>query len=299
MSRNNEDRFGAHAPGADPNIVPQLVNNSVDSFQGGAADPASAPLSFTVPTEIITLPSGGKHYPEEHPLHGKNEIEIRHMTAKDEDVLNSKALLKKGIAIDRLLQGVIVNKRIKVDSLLVGDKNALIVAARITGYGEDYSTKVSCPACGVASDCDFDLDESLIVNSGENIDDVEAILVESGVFSLTLPRTKFTVEVRLMTGADEKKIIKLAQSKQIHKLPDTPLTDQFRAFIVSVDGNTNRVDINRFIDLMPARDARHLRNVYSKIMPNVELKHNFECDGCGYEQVIDIPFTVDFFWPRR
>jgi len=119
--RNNEDRVGA--AGSDTSApTPDLVNEK-------------SPLTFTTPTEFVELPTRGRFYPEDHPLHNVEEIEIRFMTAKDEDILSSKTLLKKGVAIDRLLQNVIVDKRINVGDLFVGDKNALIVASRITGYG--------------------------------------------------------------------------------------------------------------------------------------------------------------------
>tara|TARA_R100000008_G_scaffold86693_2_gene80953 strand:+ start:1308 stop:2201 length:894 start_codon:yes stop_codon:yes gene_type:complete len=297
MSRNNADRIGSFTPNADPPVVPPMVDNSNTNFQSDPVDATTGPLSYAVPTEIVTIPSLGEHYPEGHPLRGVDEIEIRHMTAKDEDILNSRTFLKKGTAVDRLLQGVIVDKRIKLDSLLVGDKNALIVAARVTGYGEEYNTKITCPSCGSTDDHNFDLDDAVVMNRGDNVQGVTP--VGGGVFSLTLPKTGMPVEVRLLTGADEKRLLKMSQKKQAHKLPDSPLTDQFKSFIVSVDGNTDRQDINSFIDIMPALDARHLRTVYAKIMPNIELKHPYDCEGCGYEQVIDIPFTVDFFWPRR
>ena len=116
MSRNNEERFGVHTPDLDSSIVPPMVNNSANNMQNGA-DPTTAPLSFSVPTEIVTIPSQGKYYPEGHALHGVEEVEIRHMTAKDEDTLNSKSLLKKGTAIDVLLQSMIVDKNIKVKKL--------------------------------------------------------------------------------------------------------------------------------------------------------------------------------------
>ena len=122
--RNNEDRLGTKS--IDGDTPPQTR----EAHSG-------ASFSFSTPTEFVELPSGGRFYPQEHPLHGKGEIEIRHMTAKDEDILTSETLIKKGIAVERLLQNVIVDKSIDVASLLVGDKNALVIATRVTGYGAD------------------------------------------------------------------------------------------------------------------------------------------------------------------
>ena len=130
MSRNNQGRTGAPKR-PEPADVP--------------VTPPAGGFSFATPTEFVELPTQGKYYPEGHPLHGEESIEIRYMTAKDEDILTSETLLKKGLAIERLLQSVIVNKAIDVNTLYVGDKNAILIAARITGYGNQYTTRTLCP----------------------------------------------------------------------------------------------------------------------------------------------------------
>ena len=134
MSRNS-DRLGAQSvqSSAPP---PQITQNN-----------DANPFSFVVPTEFVELPSKGKYYPEHHPLHNQETIELKHMTAKEEDILTSRALLKKGVALDRLLDSIIIDKRIKGENLFVGDRNAILLAARISGYGSDYSTKITCPSC--------------------------------------------------------------------------------------------------------------------------------------------------------
>ena len=104
-------------------------------------------LSFVVPTEFVDLPSAGRFYPPSHPLHNKEHVEIKYMTAKEEDILTSQSLLEKGLALDRLISNLLVNKKINVDSLLVGDKSAILIAARSSGYGADYETDVGCPSC--------------------------------------------------------------------------------------------------------------------------------------------------------
>ena len=140
LSRNNEERFGAHGDaGSDP--VAAMPN----------------PLDFVSPTEHVELPSRGRGYPQGHPLHNQETIEIKYMTAKEEDILSSQSLIRKGLAIDRMLQSVLINKDVQVKDLLIGDKNALTVAARVTGYGADYVTTVTCPACSTEQEFDFDL----------------------------------------------------------------------------------------------------------------------------------------------
>jgi hypothetical protein len=134
--RNNEDRLGP----------PVMEDTSAASVQQPTV-PQTAGLQFVSPTEFVDLPSGGKFYPEGHPLHGKDTLEIKFMTAKEEDILTSKSLLKKGVAIDRMLQNLIVDNNVKLDYLLSGDKNAILIVSRISGYGSEYAVRLSCPAC--------------------------------------------------------------------------------------------------------------------------------------------------------
>ena len=145
MARNNRDRTGSKATDDSPPI-PKVLEKTTDS---------ETSFSFVSPTEFVELPSKGLFYPEGHSLHGIDTVEIRYMTAKDEDILTSKALLRKGVAIDRLLKNVIVDSGVRIDDLLIGDKNAILVATRITGYGPEYNTKVGCVACGEVTEFNF------------------------------------------------------------------------------------------------------------------------------------------------
>ena len=282
MSRNNEDRLGSPlAP--DQALPPQEMQQMAQQ----------SAMSYVVPTELVDIPSKGKFYPEDHPLHNKTEIEIRHMTAKDEDILVNQSFLKKGIAIDKLLESVIVDKSIKIADLLVGDKNALVIATRITGYGSDYQAQVACPSCGTVQEKDFDLGEATVYNesSGET--------TESGTFLITLPKTGAIVEVRPLTGRDEARLSSSNSTRKKHKLPPMGLTDQMKMYVDSVSVNSNPVPVDQFIDNMPAIDSRYLRSQYKTCLPNVELAQHFECTSCGYEQVLEVPFTTDFFWPKQ
>jgi len=277
MSRN-ENRLGAKdQTGAE---APPISNK--DSI-----------LDFVLPTEFVDLPTKGRFYPEDHPLHHKESVEIRYMTAKDTDILTSKSLLKKGVAVDRMLQNVIVDSGIKIDELYSGDKNAILIAARINGFGAEYKTKVTCPSCGESSDNSFNLE-------GVECDPLkdEAEISANGTFKVELPVTKITVEVRLLTGADEKKIFRQSEKRKKHNLPETNLTDQYKLFIVSLNGETDRGLVDKFVDLMPARDSTYLRTIYEKASPNIDLTQEYICGSCDAETQIDIPFSANFFWPN-
>jgi sarcosine oxidase delta subunit len=287
--RNNEERFGATPVQGDAPLT------NLNQETAHEEKPPITPLSFSTPTEFVDLPSKGLYYPEGHPLHGKESIEIRFMTAKDEDILTSKSLLKKGIAIDRLLQNIIVDKSINLNTLLTGDKNAIIVAARVTGYGSSYQTKIACPSCGESSKVDFDL-EGGIVKESQEIEDVEDN--GDGTFVATTPRGQIKVKMKLLDGMAEKNLSKLTAAKKKNNQPESTLSDQLRMAITAVEGQEDQMLVNAFIKSLPASDARYLRDVYAKKMPNVDLKHDYECQSCGYEQEMEVPFTSDFFWPK-
>ena len=300
--RNNEDRTGGRrASGA--SVPPQAISPTIPSSE--TTGPAGKPLDFACPTEFVDLPSKGRFYPKEHPLHNKDSLEIRYMTAKDEDILTSKSLLKKGIAIDRFLQNIIVDKNIELSSLLVGDKNALVVASRITGYGANYATKVACPSCGTSQDYSFDLEASKVNEGGsEALEEnpemaAAAVATDNNTWRIECPKSKVTVEVKLLTGVEEKYMLKSQAMKKKNKLPEAVLTDQLRQTFVSVNGDSSQLSINTFIDVMPALDSRYVRSIYEKLMPNLDLTQEFECHSCGFEQEMEVPFTTDFFWPKR
>ena len=284
MVRNNEDRVGASVP-ADPPPPPVMGSPS----QASSAD---QPFSFVTPTEFVELPSKGRFYPESHPLHNAETIEIRYMTAKDEDTLTSQSLLKRGIALDRLLQNVIVDKNIKADNLLVGDKNAILVATRISGYGADYPTKVQCESCGSVTTYEFNLSD-ISSAGGASLE-----LDENGIFYCDLPKMKVSLGLKLLYGTDEKRLTKLAERRKKKNLPEAALTDQFMAIIASVNDSTDPKHIAALIDNMPAHDSRWLRLYYGTAVPNTDLSQEYECSNCGITEEVMIPFTTEFFWPK-
>lgn len=287
--RNNDERIGA---------VQQQDSPAPTQAQG-----AMNGLNFIAPTEFVEIPSKGKFYPQGHPLHNKDVVEIKHMTAREEDILTSQTLLKQGVAIDRFLQSVLKDKSIDVSTLLVGDKNALIVAARCTGYGHDYETSITCPRCGTESKHEVDLSEISHLEDGYHQDTAEEALpnVEGpndyGNYLITLPVTNAVFEVKLMTGADEKAFTKRMETRKKKKLGEAIMTDQFKTFTVSINGVNIARQIHNFIDNLPVKDSRFLRTAYNAIAPASRLKYDFECPNCGHEREVEVPITAQFFWP--
>ena len=285
MSRRNSGRTGRKKTSESP-------------APAATTTPALDPLHFVAPTEFVELPSRGLGYPEGHPLFENDVIEIRFMTAKDEDILTSATLLKKGVAIDRFLQNVIVDKSITINELLIGDKNAILIAARSSGYGNLYETQVTCPSCGTKNNLTFDLNNTSV---SESKTDPELGITNTtdGTFMVNMPYTKFNVEVRLMTGEDEQQLARNSATRKKNRLQETAMTDQYKRMIVSVNGHRDQSVLSRYIDNMPLMDARHLRLAYKLVAPNVEIKETLTCVSCEHQQEVDVPFGADFFWPDR
>lgn len=251
-------------------------------------------FSFVVPTEFVELPSQGRFYPEGHPLRGQDSIEIRQMTAKEEDMLTSRTLLKKGVALDRVIASLIVDKSIDPDSLVVGDRNAIIIATRVSGYGNVYETKVSCPNCGTKQDYSFDLNHANIYD-GADARDLGVQTNDDGTFNVSLPRTGVDVRFRLLNGRDEKMFVNGMQSDKKTK-SEKNITRQLAAIVVSLNGDTSMQAKQYFIENVPSIDSRHLRLAYRLAAPNVDLTQQFVCGECSHEQEMEVPLSADFFW---
>ena len=276
MSRN-KDRLGGHQP--EHTETPMQFN----------------PLNFVAPTEFVELPSKGRGYPQEHPLHGQETIEIKFMTAKEEDILTSQSLLKNGLAVDRFLQNIIIDKRIKPDDLIIGDKNAILIAARGSGYGYDYETTVICPECGTKNRMEFDLRNPKVVGEFK-VDQTIISQIDNGTYSTQMPFSKFTIQFRLMTGADET-ILSQAIVNTPEESGTNLLTGQFKRLITSIEGHTEQSVIDQYVENMPTIDSRHFKICLRSITPNVEIKETLNCKSCGFEKEVEVPFGTDFFWP--
>ncbi len=255
-------------------------------------------LDFVTPTEFVELPSAGRFYDTSHPLHRQETVEIRFMTAKDEDILTSQTLLRKGMALEKFLQNVLIDKSINPASLLIGDRNAILVAARVTGYGPNYETNTPCPACGNKSVFAFNLNDGSVYG-GDDLGDLEIDETDRGTFITTLPMTKISAEFRLLTGEDESFIARNNARRKKASALETNLTTQLARCIVGLNDDTDKSIINQFVELMPAFDSRHMRSAIKAVTPNIDLTQHYQCSECNHEQEMEVPFTTDFFWPNR
>ena len=247
------------------------------------------------PTEIIPLPSKGFIYPAGNPL-AAGVIEMKYMTAKEEDILTSQNLIKQGVVLDKLFESLIVTP-INYNDLYVGDKNAIMVAARILGYGKDYVVEVDDPfSPGTKQKVTIDLTQ---IEHKE----VDYSLFEAGknAFDYQLPTSGRTITFRLMTHGVEKEIqteIKSMNKSFTKTGIDRELTTRLKHLIIAVDGETGRATINNFVDNeLFATDSRALRQHIKSMSPDLDLTYTFVSDATGDVKEMDIPIGIAFFWP--
>ena len=247
---------------------------------------------FQFPTEEVTLPSKGLLYPEGSPLRS-GKVTMKYMTAKEEDILTNQNYIKNGTVIDKLLQSLIVDAT-KIEDLLIGDKNAILVAARILGYGQDYTFKYPHPETGEDEEVTIDLTEA-----DDKIIDESKMIEGKNEFEFELPTSKMLLTFKLLTQADDKKIeAELKGLKKINKNASPELTTRLKHVIQSVNGDRTIKTIRDFVDKQfLARDARAFRAYLETIMPDINLSFDLTFDDGSVIEDVTVPIGVNFFWP--
>jgi len=241
------------------------------------------------PTEVVDLPSKGLIYPKDNPL-SSGKIEMKYMTAREEDILTNQNYISKGIVLDKLIESLIVSK-VNFNDIVVGDKNALLIASRILGYGKDYTFRAyNSDTQGIA---DFTVDLTTLNDKMLEVGDLK----EEGVnnFDFILPYSKTPITFKLLTHGDEKSIEReLTGLKKIRPDASPEISTRLKFIITSVEGDTETKTIREFVEnALLARDSRSLREEIRRISPDVELKYT----GDGAEEGINIPINLNFFWP--
>ena len=238
------------------------------------------------PTEVVDLPSQGLLYPKDSPL-SSGKVEVKYMKAKEEDILTSANLIKKGIVVEKLIESLVVDKSIDIDTILVGDKNAILVASRILAYGKEYEVEIDGQTVEVDLTTlkDKEVDKS-VFTKGVN------------EFEFELPATKRKLTFKLLTSGDEKSID--TEIKGYEKVGDGigyDLTTRLKNMILSIDGDTKRASINSFVDNeFLSRDSLAFRTYANKIMPDVDMTSEY-IDEDGEKKEFTVPMTVQFLWP--
>ena len=249
---------------------------------------------FEFPTEIIELPSKGLIYSKDNPL-SKGMIEIKYMTAREEDILSSQNLIKKGIVLDKLFESVVVEPGVNPNDIYIGDKNAILLATRILGYGADYEIEMTDP---------FTLEKQAVtINLGKvQTKDIDTeILSSDNLYKFTLPSNGKEIEFKLLTHGDEQEITKETQAlEKLNKNSSSQfdVTTRLKYMIKSVEGNTDRGFINKWVyNSFLAKDTKAFRKHVKEMSPDMDLTFQFTSQITGETEALDIPFGINFFYP--
>jgi hypothetical protein len=250
-------------------------------------------FNFEVPVESVPLPSMGVVYSSDSPLFRRELVDIRAMTAREEDILTSRALIKKGTVITHLLKSCMTDKRVDPDEMLSGDRNAIMTAVRITGYGSDYNVEVECPACSEKSKQTFDLATLPIKRLT-----VTPVAEGANLFDFTLPVSKKRVRFKFLTGADEAELAVVQERKKKQGMSSDNLVTQRLMFAIqAIDNVSDKTKIATFCRNMPARDSLELRRYIDTNEPGIEMKSWMDCPSCLEHSEVRLPIGAAFFWP--
>lgn len=267
--------------------VEQQVTRGLGTYQ------STDQRNYPFPTEIISLPSKGLCYPESSPL-SKGEITIKLMTAKEEDILTSTNLIRKGIHIDKLMESILVEPGVSPNDLLIGDKNALLVSSRVLAFGPEYEITVNDPNENEPVKVTVDL-------SKIQIKEIDASkLNRKNEYEFVLPISKTPIKFKLLTHGDEIAIGKDVEAAEKTLKQSNEITARYRRVIIEVDGNRDIGHISNFVsNRLLAGDSKGLRKYMAEITPDLDLKFEYESPFTGEKEALRIPFGVDFFYPAE
>jgi len=268
-----------------------MEQNIEQQVTRGPVQQPIAQKTYPFPTEIISLPSKGLCYPEGHPL-SKGEITIKLMTAKEEDILTSANLIKKGIQLDKLLESIVVEPGVNINDLLIGDKNAILITSRILAFGPEYDVTITDPEEREPVEVAVDLSKIKI----KEVDETK--LNRNNEYDFLLPVSKTTIKFKLLTHGDELAINKDVEASQKTLKTSNEITTRYRRIITEVDGNRDLGHISSYVtNRLLAGDSKALRKYIGEITPDLDLTFEYQSPFTGETEALRIPFGIDFFYP--
>lgn len=284
--RNNLEKLAAPEVEQEASFVPNSPKNN------------SNPFSFLQETMFVDLPSEGKYYDNE-PL-STGQVEIYYMNAAHEDILANKNYIRKNQVIDKFLEAIIVNNEIDSKKLLAADRTAIMYEARSAAYGETFTSKITCSACGKNNEVEISLDD-VEVSSGEPVED-KAFITNDKTVKIKLPVASelsgrdFYVELIMSTGEIESKLKSVLDDDK-----SGGFKEALSMLVVDVDGHKDISTIRKFLNVMRAADSLFIKDNYKKACPYVRLFHDFVCSNNSCNNVVEdmeVGITANFFWPQ-
>ena len=247
-------------------------------------------FGWEIPVESVPLPSRGMLYSPDSTIYNRETIPIKAMTAREEDILSSQAYIKEGTVITNLIKSCVTDKTFDIDDLVIGDRSALMVSIRITGYGSDYGVLATCKSCDHKNKVNVNLSEL-------KIDRLKIQPIEEGrnEFEFTLPVTKKKVTFKFLSMKDDKE--RSAEQSVLNTATGESITGFLRHSILSIDGIKDKNKIRHFVNNMPAFDSKSLRKFIRENEPGMDMTSEFKCENCNFKNEFEVPLTSEFFWP--
>lgn len=263
-----------------------------DPKEQAESHPADA--EYRPPVSSVKLPSRGLVYPPESPLYRLETVDIKSVTAKEENILSSPVLIRKGTVLTVLMKACITNRTIDPDQMIVGDRNAILTAIRVSAYGPKYAGRVECPECHAESDHEFDLSRLEL-----KMLDIEPVGGPgSNEFPFTLPISKKEVRFKFFDAVDVAELEKNIEAVKRKTNQEQAVTLRLNAQVTYMQG-VEADKLARALEDLPARDSRALRAYMDKVAPGVEMMQTYECESCGKTTEVDVPMGTEFFWPSE
>lgn len=245
---------------------------------------------FMYPTEVIQLPSQGKIYPEGHPLRENGgKLDVKYMTAKEEDILTNTNLITKGTVVDVLLDSLVIHEGVKAKDLSTGDLNTVLVASRVLAYGKEYPVEISCGKCDTNIDHVIDLSQ---LQAPDEIVDTNS----EGHYNFSTP-SGLDVVVKTLTRKEEMQLEKTVKALESKLGTSSSVTSRLKNIIVSLNGVTDKNELSKMVDNLVVRDAKVIRKEFDNINPSIDMSLEEECTNCGNVITGGIPIGINFLWP--
>jgi len=258
-------------------------------------EPHPADDAYVVPVSTVRLPSKGLTYPHESPLYLAEAVDIKAVTAKEENILASPVLIRNGKVLTTLMKACITNRLIDPDEMLLGDKNAVLIAIRVSAYGPKYDARVTCPECSEEGDYEFDISKLKLKTL-----DVEPVNGPgTNEFKFTLPVSKRDAFFKLMDVTTSARLNQDMDAVRKKTGQDQGVTLRLQSQVTRIAGVQPGKPLVQAIENLPAQDSRALRSYMDDIAPDVDMSQEFECTACGKKSEVEIPLGTGFFWPSR
>jgi len=258
------------------------------------APPNPFGVSFVIPTEVVSLPSRGKYYDPQSTMFNRESVEIKQMTAKQEEILSNLGYLEDGSMIERLISSILIDTSVNAAELMPADQNAIIIAARRSSYGNLYEVEQACGDCKGTHIFTFDLDKTTIK---EGIPEDVVMLEDSGYFQFELPQTGLKTVIKVLTSSDEIYLKEQNEKALKLKIENSETVNFLRRVIISVNGITDTALLNELYEVLPVLDIRKIKKILRDITPSLDTSQEVACSGCGITTESEVPFSLGFFWP--